>query len=160
MIRKSFGVVWKIGPSGLPLGLSCGNLTTPLTEIVPTACDVNGIIFGRGCPYGSNPNGYPGTCTYPAIGTPTTGTGSTTCISYYAGTGRQINANVTASPNVSFMDPVPGLLNGANGTKTTSQLHGLLTKERVVDGGCSDGGTPLGIRIDTNGHGHQLQRPL
>src|SRR5258708_63130 len=58
-ILQHFGVVWTIDPSGLPLGLSCANLTTPLTEIVPTACDVNGIIFGRGCPYGSNPNGLP-----------------------------------------------------------------------------------------------------
>src|SRR5258708_5472843 len=109
---------------------------------------------------GPTPMGYPGTCTYPAIGTPTTGTGSTTCISYYAATGRQINVNVTSSLNVSFMDPVRALLNGANGTKTASQLQGLLTKGRVVNGVGADGVTQLVIRIDTNGPGHQFQVTL
>lgn len=163
-ILPNFGVVWTIDPAGLPLGLSCANLTTPETEIVPTACDngVNPYVLPRGCPYGVyNPaTAESGTCSAPAVGAPTTGIGSTTCISYYPGPG-QLNVNVVSGFDVQLLDPVPqtsknpGLLNGSN-VMNAAQLQSSLSNGRPVLGVVADGVTQLVIRIDTPAPGEQF----
>jgi hypothetical protein len=160
-ILQHFGVVWTIDPAGLPPGISCANLTVPLTEIVPTACFRGIYPSGRGCPYGvyDPATQTDGSCQYPAIGTPTTGTGSTTCISYYTGVGGQINVNVTASTSVTMVDPIPNLVSG-NAVKNSAQLQTLLTKGRTVKGVAADGVTEVVVRISTNSPGEQFKLTL
>jgi pimeloyl-ACP methyl ester carboxylesterase len=67
----------------------------------------------------------------------------------------EFNLAVTSNPGVQLVDPVPNLLSG-NAVMSSTQLQGLLTQGRVVNGVTADGVTQLVIRIDTNSPGHQF----
>src|SRR6266403_3738050 len=155
-------VVWTIDPAVLPPGLSCANIRIPLTEVVPTSCIAGSFVnFNlRGCPWGVyDPNtGYSGSCEYPAFGTPSSGTGSTTCTSRGINQG-QINVNLTSSFYLSLVDPAPDLVSG-NAVMNSTQLATLLTKGRTVKGVSADGVTEVVIRISTNSPGEQFRLTL